>query len=231
MWEFLDKIIYINLDEREDRREIMSSFFEKGQIPSDKIQRFSAIKHEIGAVGASLSHIAVLKLAKTSGWKNILILEDDVEWVESKYDEIENLMKQSWDVFMLGGSYVEQEGIKIKYAYSAYSYIVREHYYDKLLHNFEEGLKLKLDKKSIGISKQIRDRIYKELVNKDVFHSFDSYWMKLQIKDNWIGILACKHVHTFSNVSNTINYPIIDGFINTEHFKTWFSGVKHRLEK
>ncbi|NDB81832.1 MAG: glycosyl hydrolase family 25, partial [Alphaproteobacteria bacterium] len=44
MWEFVDKVIYINLDHRQDRRDIMKLFFEKGQIPEDKIVRFPAIK-------------------------------------------------------------------------------------------------------------------------------------------------------------------------------------------
>lgn len=50
MWEFVDKIVYINLDHREDRRTIMNTFFDKGNIPEEKIHRFSAVKDLNGII-------------------------------------------------------------------------------------------------------------------------------------------------------------------------------------
>ena len=232
MWEFLDKIIYINLEHREDRRQIMRDFFNKGQIPDDKIMRFPAIQHEVGAVGASYSHINVLKLAKENKWKNVLILEDDVEWVnfEENYKEIERLMKEDWDVFMIGGTYVDKEELRVKIGYSGYSYIVREHYYDNLLQNFQHGLDLKLNKNASGLTKLIKHQQYNSLVRKDTFHSFDSYWMKLQWKDNWIGISACKHIHTYSDVSLSTHYEDIESTVSTQLFKNWIETIKLFLE-
>ena len=45
---FIDKIIYINLDKRIDRREHMERQLEKFGLTAE---RFSAIKHEEGIVG------------------------------------------------------------------------------------------------------------------------------------------------------------------------------------
>jgi glycosyl transferase family 25 len=233
MWEFIDKIIYINLDIRHDRREIMKQFFEQGQVPKDKIMRFPAIFNHIGAVGASQSHLEILKLAKQNNWNNVLILEDDVKWTnfDSNYNQLENLMKDEWDVCMLGGAYVEREGLRVKIAYSGYSYIVRNHYYDKLIQNIEEGLFLKLNKpKNQGITKIIRELRYNYLVEKDTFHSFDSYWMKLQLKDTWMGIDLCEHINTYSNVSNTHLYEDIKSTITSAEFKSWIIGVKFGIE-
>jgi glycosyl transferase family 25 len=72
MWEFIDKIIYINLDDREDRRLVMKSFFERGNIPLEMVVRFPAIKRSRGALGCAESHMEVLKLANKENWKNIL---------------------------------------------------------------------------------------------------------------------------------------------------------------
>ena len=79
MWEFIDKIIYINLDHRDDRRKIMSKFFQNTKIPLEKVVRFSGIKKKYGPRGCLESHTSILELAKENGWKNILILEDDLE--------------------------------------------------------------------------------------------------------------------------------------------------------
>ena len=85
MWEFIDKIIYINLDHRQDRRDIMSKFFEQGKIPLEKVVRFPAIKRPNAPLGCLESHTAVLRISKKNGWKNILVLEDDLVW--SNFDE------------------------------------------------------------------------------------------------------------------------------------------------
>jgi GR25 family glycosyltransferase involved in LPS biosynthesis len=76
MFEFIEQVVYINLDHRVDRRiEIekeLSQYF-----PIEKITRFSAIRHDHGGIGCTKSHIAVLEMAKEKGWKNYLVVEDD----------------------------------------------------------------------------------------------------------------------------------------------------------
>lgn len=232
MWEFIDKIIYINLDHREDRRNIMNTFFQKGNVPNEKIIRFSAIKHEVGAVGASQSHLNVLNIAKQNNWENVMILEDDIEWVHFNecYKQVEELMNSEWDVFMLGGTFVDKDGLRVRIGYSGYSYIVRKHYYDTLIRNIEEGIRLKLNKEAKGVTKYIKMLKYNYAVRKDTFHSFDSYWMKLQWKDRWIGINACRHKHTHSDVSNSDTYQDIEVTVETPEFKSWFAGIKFCLE-
>src|SRR3989304_707756 len=42
-----------------------------------KYQRFSAIKHEYGGLGCTLSHIALLEMARDNRLEYIVILEDD----------------------------------------------------------------------------------------------------------------------------------------------------------
>lgn len=196
MWEFVDKVVYINLDHREDRRNIMNTFFKDGQIPTDKIERFSAIRHTLGIIGCAMGHIQILKKAKREGWKSVLILEDDLQWVkfEENYKKLEELVSTpNWDVCMLGGLYMETTPPKIHVAFCTNAYIVQSHYYDTLLENFETGLYKKLNKQKaigpLGWNKKRQQKLYNKLVDTDNFHNIDVYWFKLQLKDNWIGVI------------------------------------------
>ena len=76
MFEFIEHVVYINLEHRKDRRENIEK--ELSIFSSEKVQRFDAI-HEPkrGHLGCSKSHIEVLKLAIKFGWKNYLVVEDD----------------------------------------------------------------------------------------------------------------------------------------------------------
>ena len=81
IYDHIDYVFYINLDRRTDRRDHIESTFKEYGI--DKYERFSAIPDEFGIVGCTKSHQAVLKLAKQRGYKNVLIFEDDFEFLVS----------------------------------------------------------------------------------------------------------------------------------------------------
>jgi glycosyl transferase family 25 len=192
MWEFIDKIVYINLDHRADRRDIMAKFFEKGQIPLEKVIRFPAIKHSRGEIGCLESHTEVLKMAKREQWKNVLILEDDIEWTNleeyAKLKGLTNLPK--WDVIMLMGWYFKYDFPRIFYANHTSAYLVNQTYYDSLLNNRIESLS------KIKLRKGFDFRSLK--FNADV------YWNTLMEKDNWYGLYPCicRQVDGFSDVGN-----------------------------
>lgn len=180
MWEFIDKIVYINLDHREDRREIMKKFFNEGQIPEDKIVRFSAIKTYKGYVGCLKSHTAVLQMAKNNKWKNVLILEDDLQWynLDLQYKVLEDIVNtKQWDVIQLVGWYIKYDFPRIYETMNAGAYLVNEHYYDKLLANRYESIK-----------KITRfEMLYKPYIQ----YTGDVYWNKLVATDNWYGLYPC----------------------------------------
>jgi GR25 family glycosyltransferase involved in LPS biosynthesis len=79
MFDAIQHIVYINLDERTDRRVHVEKQLVRA-FPLERIQRFSAIRAAKGAIGCSRSHIAVLELAKANGWPNVLVVEDDFTW-------------------------------------------------------------------------------------------------------------------------------------------------------
>ena len=180
MWEFIEKIIYINLDHRQDRRDIMSKFFEEGQIPLEKVVRFSAIKRSNGPLGCLESLTEVLRIAKKNGWKNVLVLEDDLTWSNFKegYANLKELTKiPKWDVIMLAGWYAKYEFPRVFDAYNAGAYLVNGQYIDTLLKNREYSVR----KLANGIGFDINNPKY----------FADAYWNECMRVDTWYCVYPC----------------------------------------
>jgi len=114
----IDRIFYINLDDRKDRRKEMEDEFVKMDIiscdqpnPDNKMtyERFSAITHEIRDVGRGLSHIGILKLANERNYSTIIIFEDNLKFTVSKdelYKQLNYLNGVYMDACILSGGYM-----------------------------------------------------------------------------------------------------------------------------
>ena len=70
----MNKIFYINLDSREDRKKLCED-----QLNSLgwKYNRFSAINHSNGAAGCAMSHLKILEIARDNKLPYVIIFEDD----------------------------------------------------------------------------------------------------------------------------------------------------------
>jgi glycosyl transferase family 25 len=167
MFEFIEKVVYINLEHRTDRKQQIEDVLKI--ISPEKVIRFNAIKHAHGGVGCTLSHIAVLEMAIAHGWKNYLVVEDDAVWSNFKqgYSLLEQLIQNSYDVLVLGSASTIHNNYKLVNCQTTTAYIVNQSYYTTLLSNFKEGLSLFL---STGIYHQ---------------YAIDQYWKRLQSKDTW----------------------------------------------
>jgi glycosyl transferase family 25 len=191
MFDFIEKVIYINLEHRKDRRE----HIEKQLLcfPSEKIIRLDAIyEKEKGHIGCSKSHVAALKLAIENSWKNCLILEDDAVWNKFELGSIclEKLSQNNFDVIMLGGTAVEYDKTtsKLFKCCCATAYLVNQHYYEKLLMVFNESIKrLEIDYNP-GMS------------------AIDQVWHHLQKNDNWYIIIPClmTQIKNYSDIEKSI---------------------------
>jgi len=103
-----DKAYLINLDERPDRFDIISKSFEKAAF---NIERFSAIKDNVGWKGCGKSHCALIQMAKDNHMPSVLIMEDDCK-PSKNFNEswplIKNWLdnnKNDWDIFIGGTTY------------------------------------------------------------------------------------------------------------------------------
>jgi glycosyl transferase family 25 len=104
--EQIDKIIYINMDARTDRKSSILHEFDRVGFPKDKIVRFPASSyHGCPNSGCLLSHANVLEMAYNMDLQNVLILEDDfifIDDVEKIHKDIKAFfeLKLNWDVLM-----------------------------------------------------------------------------------------------------------------------------------
>lgn len=136
-------VIYINLSSRTDRMEQMQKQLEV--FDKDKITRMLGVKDEkFPYIGCLKGHINALTQAKEKQWENTLILEDDSVWqnIEVAYPIFEKLVKQPYDVIMLGGTNPEFDSttFKVSKAKTSSAYLVHKHYYDTLLNKANEIL-------------------------------------------------------------------------------------------
>jgi hypothetical protein len=163
---------YINLDRRTDRRaEAEQEFAEKGLI----VERFPAVEYTPGAIGCNLSHIEVLKIAKSRGYESVMIFEDDFQFLVSKeeWDLLIARLPASYDVVMVSYNMVRADPHddtfdRVREAQTTSGYIVHSRFYDTLLARWEEGAKL-------FISHPHLDWVY----------ILDQYWKKLQPESEW----------------------------------------------
>ena len=174
----LDKIpvIYINLEKRTDRKEHILSELKK--IGVEDAIRFKAIELENGALGCSMSHLKCLEIAKKENYEMVFICEDDIQFLHPDMflTQLKLFLDSSflnWDTVLVAGNnmipYVPISTfcIKIFNCQTTTGYIVKRHYYDKLIQNYKEGIQ----------------KLLKEPYNNE--YKIDKYWFKLQKLDNW----------------------------------------------
>jgi hypothetical protein len=108
-FDIFDRVFVINLDHRTDRLEQFVAGLETFGVSklwiNQNLERFSAVKSDNGADGCRDSHIAILKIAKERGYKNILVFEDDCQFVGTPNDLgafCKQLNLVNWDIAYLG---------------------------------------------------------------------------------------------------------------------------------
>ena len=105
--ENIDYVIYINLNKRTDRKVEIESELKRLNIDKNKIIRLEAIEHSYPNTGCNLSHSMALKMAFEKKMKNVLILEDDFNFIDdvnkvhSSISQMFLTLNNNWDVIQL----------------------------------------------------------------------------------------------------------------------------------
>jgi hypothetical protein len=189
--EKYQKIFYINLDSREDRKEHIENIL--SNIPN--IERVSAIKDERGGYfGCVRSHILCLKLALARNYGSVIILEDDFKYKDNR--NISNMdIPEKFDMLLLSNLITKQDteeyNNKFDRVFKAQwtsGYLIHQNFYQKLIDTFEESLQ----------------KISEKYCRKNYL---DIYWNKL-FKDNLIlkhkKIIGGQLENDFSNIQNKV---------------------------
>ena len=147
MVDKIDGIFYINLERRTDRRDLIEMDLNKLSINAE---RFVGIPFEPGIVGCGKSHLAVMKLAKERGYKNVLILEDDFTFLTDRKTLDESLntffndVGDNYDVCMLCCQNLEDKGEKpfsylsrVHHANNASAYLINGSYLDTIIELYD----------------------------------------------------------------------------------------------
>lgn len=198
----LDAIIYINLENRQDRKELLLKELEKLNVNMSKVHKVSGVFiPKNGHKGCIQSHILALNMIKLNGWSRCLILEDDAELLMSP-DTINKLISATlsildtkypnWNVIMLATAnkildtnfkpekiYTSEDNQdifleKISRATTSSAYIVKIEYVDKILELFNT---CNQNMKPNALSGENYE-----------FWALDQKWATLQEKDNWYSL-------------------------------------------
>lgn len=209
--ELLKHTLFINLDHRTDRYQHAMQEFAKIGIEG-YVERFSAVRTASGNIGCTMSHIKCLETAIHRNYPYVFICEDDITFTNPELF-MENLTKVynnsniEWDVLVVGGNTcppfqpITDYCVRVFNVQTTTGYIVKQHYYQKLLDNFREGV----------------NHLLREPEKKKIY-SIDIYWKSLQMMDQWIIMIPL-------TVIQYIDYSDIEGQVVN------YSGMMLDLEK
>ena len=193
-------LLFINLQKRTDRLRYVNLELEKIKYPKNKINRVNAVlNNENGHKGCLESHIKALKMGLESDEPIIMIIEDDIKFLENSrtvvHTIIDYIQQDNWNVLLLDCGGINIPGPLTKETKNKCSnkllpgcstttgYIIKREYIQTLLNIWEP---------TVGISNW-----------KDQIHCCDQTWKVLQ-DEHWI-IIAPKLVTQKDDYSNTCN--------------------------
>lgn len=200
-WAAFSRIVYINLAHRRDRNVQMKRQLRELNAPKEKVIRFEGIKATPGAVGCVKSHIAVLEMAIAEGWEDVLILEDDFEFIRDGQSVarlnafLKTLDAINWDVALLAANYQLVTPLKsidylirVNRAWCSCAYRVKRHYFATLRENFRQSLAML------------------EQEDAPQHAVLDVNWWHLMMKDCWLGLYPCAgfQIPDKSDIENTV---------------------------
>jgi hypothetical protein len=187
-YEDIDAFIYINLEDKEDRKKAMLDVFDKLGVPKNKIRKIAGVRiAKNGHKGCIQSHILALQMAKLNNWKQVAIFEDDarllVEPDQFKIMLDKAIAVNKWDMIILHGANQDKKTDDIdgdtdiyylKHSTQSTGYIIKSSYYDKLMNLFIH-------------CNDMMSKDNWEIPGSWEGHALDQQWNKLVEKDNWIG--------------------------------------------
>jgi GR25 family glycosyltransferase involved in LPS biosynthesis len=193
----ITNVFYINLTERIDRRAQVEQQLSK--VGLTNFNRFNAIKLPNGALGCSMSHLKCLQLAKERNLDHILIVEDDIIFLNSGIfiGQLNKFLQNNkeWDVLLIAGNnvppyrVVDDTCVQVSWCQTTTGYLIRKQYYDTLINNIKEGI----------------NKLIREPKNK-IMYAIDKYWLSLQRRDTWLLLvpLTVSQREGYSNIENCV---------------------------
>ena len=170
---------YINCDHRIDRKQQVEAELEAIGINAT---RFNAIKTNNGRIGCTLSHLKLLEMAIENDWSHLLILEDDIQFLNPTLFKIQFSeflsLHDDWDVVLFAGNNIppyfpiDNTCVKVTRCQTTTGYLVNGNYLKTLHDNIKEGLNKLMKNPQMHF-----------------YFAIDKYWFYLQQLNNWYLII------------------------------------------
>jgi glycosyl transferase family 25 len=208
MFSDIKNAFYINLEHRQDRKAHVESELIKIGLGLNA-QRFNAIRMENGAVGCSMSHLKILQNAVAQNMDHVLILEDDITFLDpelfrNQFDTFLSRFGTNWDVILLAGNnmpphlQIDETCIKVTSCQTTTGYLVNGHYISKLMENVKMGLHHLL-----------------RSPERHVEFAIDKFWKRLQETDRWFlitppTVIQCEGYSDIEKKNTNYALPMLD---------------------
>jgi GR25 family glycosyltransferase involved in LPS biosynthesis len=181
--DYIDAILYINLEHRHDRNEHCLNEIRKIDPLLTKTHRIEAVYNKSnGALGCTLSHIKALQLFLDNPmWNTCIIFEDDFTFINNDIDYINKSLlylfnnSNDFDVLLLGLGCTNLKTVstknsninKVESSQTTAGYVLTKKYANVLLSNF------------ITSSNNMKE------FGWDIKWCADQYWKQLMPVANW----------------------------------------------
>ena len=185
--DFFSKIYCINLDKRTDKYEDCKKEFEKLNID---VTRISAVdgraitvpntRWSPGNYGLVLTNLQIYKDAIENNYDSILVLEDDVMFIDNFYNYFFEKVKSlpnDWDLLYLGGNNIFRAG-KFKLVTGDVDFPVGQHNYRTLDHELATT-NLTYTTHAVGINSKFFHEVMKYTTD-NITEPIDNIYVKAQ---------------------------------------------------
>lgn len=193
----LDAIIYINLEARNDRKDLLMQELEKLKTDMSKVHKVSGVyMPKNGHKGCIQSHILALNMIKMNNWNRVLILEDDAE-LDMTPETVNSIINKSLEE--LDKDYPEWNVIMLATANK-----VIDSDYNKLNNNNKKSLPINLE---IYANEDKQDSLKLEKLKKATTSS--AYIVKKEYAENIL------------NLFNYCNYNMSPNKMTSNGYEHW----------
>jgi glycosyl transferase family 25 len=182
-----------------------------------------------GAVGCSMSHLKLLQLALKSGLDHVLIVEDDIEFLDLNLfkTQINRFFKERqtlWDVILFAGNnmppytIMDDTCVQVSHCQTTTGYLVNGHYIEKLMNNVRTGLTNLL-----------------RTPEKHLLYAIDMFWISLQKSDQWFLItpLTVVQKEDYSDIEKKVVHykKVMTDLDKTEIMKKMKANEEHQMRR
>ena len=144
IWSQIDRVVYINVVRRADRRAEMEAELKRLEVPPAKIECFSAIEKQPPFLGCHLSHLTVVKQARERKFQHVLIMEDDFSFhpdANLVHSHLQAFLKQygeTYNMVLLASNTFKSEPCDnlvdyVRDAQTCAGYLISSRFFDSLI--------------------------------------------------------------------------------------------------